>query len=550
MKTSLIRLLQGLCLTVLISNLMLAQTGTQSAASSNDSANVTDQLKKLQDAMTEQQQQIAKQQQEIEKLRQQVATQNNAAPQVVDASLHTAANPAAVAASDMAYQGDSEKKDSPLSFRIGAAEFTPGGFVDFTNIFRSTNTGNPGGTSFGAIPFSNTIAGHDTEDRMTASNSRLSLKATSEYKGFKATGYMEMDFLGNDATNVFVTSNSHTDRMRLYWVDIRKDKWEFLGGQSWSWLTPNRVGLSPNPSDVFYSNNEDYNYQVGLTWTRAPQFRVAYHPNEHWAIGVAAENPEQYVGAGEVVFPFAYNAQLATQLDANNQSTTPNVAPDIIAKIAYDTEAWGRHFHIEGVGLETTVKVADLPVGGTGFVSHSATGGGGSLNMNLEVFKGFRIIANTFYSDGGGRYIFGLGPQAVIAPISTGGANTDIVTKLVHADSGIGGVEWQATKKTLISAYYGGAYFSRNSFVDITSPLVVKPNIGFGYINSPNTANRAVQEGSFDWTQTFWKHPQYGALQLITEYSYITRSPWFVAAGAPKNAHLSEVLIDMRYVLP
>jgi hypothetical protein len=51
---------------------------------------------------------------------------------------------------------DQEKKESPLSFRIGGAEFTPGGFMDFTSIFRSTNTGNLG-TNFFAIPFSNQI---------------------------------------------------------------------------------------------------------------------------------------------------------------------------------------------------------------------------------------------------------------------------------------------------------------------------------------------------------------------------------------------------------
>src|SRR5579872_1190285 len=125
MKTNIIRCLLALCLTMMISNLMVAQS-TSNAASTSDSANVADQLKKLQDAMAQQQQQIALQQQELEKLRQQVANQQNATPQVVDASLHTSpVNANAIAASDMAYQGDTEKKESPLSVRIGGAEFTP-----------------------------------------------------------------------------------------------------------------------------------------------------------------------------------------------------------------------------------------------------------------------------------------------------------------------------------------------------------------------------------------------------------------------------------------
>src|SRR5260370_5422142 len=34
-----------------------------------------------------------------------------------------------------------ERQVSPLAFKIGAAEFTPGGFLDLTSIFRTTNVG-------------------------------------------------------------------------------------------------------------------------------------------------------------------------------------------------------------------------------------------------------------------------------------------------------------------------------------------------------------------------------------------------------------------------
>jgi len=120
----------------------------------------------------------------------------------------------------------------------------------------------------------------------------------------------------------------------------------------------------------------------------------------------------------------------------------------------------------------------------------------------------------------------------------------------VHTASGLVGFEAQITKRNLLYAYYGGAYFQRNAFPDVTSPLLVKPIIGFGGINSPNSANRALQEPTFGWNFTMWKDPNYGALQILTQYSYVTRAPWFVAAGAPKNAHLSMVFVDLRYTLP
>ena len=571
------RLLQRLCFIVLVSGLMAAQSappaGSDSSTMENDVKKLLEAVAAQQKSLADQQKQISEQQQEIEHLKQQLSTQAVSAngdqqpARVVNATLTEAVstNPNTRPASDTAQA--SETKESPLSFRIGGAEFTPGGFMDFTAIFRSTNTGNPGGTNFFAIPFSNTVAGHLTETRFTASNSRVNLKATSKFGGNDVTGFFEMDFLGNDAANVFVTSNSHTMRLRHYWLDLKRGKWEFLGGQTWGWLTPNRVGLSPNSADVFYSQDMDFNYQVGLTWTRAPQFRLAYHPNPHWGMGVALENPEQFGGQGEVIFPNSFNAQVAGQIDQANISSTPNLHPDVIPKIAYDTDMSGKHFHAEVAGLLTTVKTTNLPtVLGATFNSHTKTGGGGAAAINLELLKGFRVLANGFYSDGGGRYIFGMGPNAVLFPVNAAGqtctnvatvtssgttfsgVGCDVGISLVHSGSGIVGFEAQFTPKTMIYGYYGGAYFQRNFAPDTTG----KPGtfVGFGGPNSANNNNRSIQEPSIGWIQTFWRNPQYGALQLITQLGYVTRSPWFVAAGAPKNAHLTMGWVDLRYVLP
>ncbi len=73
--------------------------------------------------------------------------------------------------------------------------------------------------------------------------------------------------------------------------------------------------------------------------------------------------------------------------------------------------------------------------------------------------------------------------------------------------------------------------------------------VGFGYPGSSSAANRAVQEGTFGVIQTFWKSPNQGALQLITQYSYLARSPAErdrSASGAPKNAHASMAYVNLR----
>jgi hypothetical protein len=484
---------------------------------------------------------IAEQQQEIEQLREelQVSRPGSATAATTRASVlvtpisATSSAPAGRPSAAKPSQAAEQKPTSPLSIRIGSAEFTPGGWVDFTSIFRTTNVGSGIGTSFGSIPFSNATAGRLTETRFSPQNSRFNLKIIAKPGNFNVTGFLETDFVGLQPGNVFVTSNSNAPRMRLYWVNVQRGRWEFLGGQSWSFLAPNRNGLSPLPSDIFASLNVDPNLQVGLTWTRAPQFRVVFHPNERWALGLALENPEQFIG-GAVVLPSALTTFYSGQLNNGTLNSTPNAHPDILPKVAFDGHLGDRHMHIEAVGVVRSFKMFN-PLSGSTSMS---TGGGGSVNLNLEMFKNFHLIANSFWSDGGGRYIFGLGPDVII--------RGDGTPSLVHSGSGIGGFEWQATARNMLYSYYGVGYFQRNVTVD---PATGK-QVGFGYSGSSSSANRAVQETTLGYIRTLWKHENYGGLQILTQYSYLNRSPWFVAPGEPKNAHASMVYVDFRYLIP
>jgi hypothetical protein len=529
-----------------IQKLLEAVAAQQREASDQRSA-IAEQQKQI----AEQQRQLAEQRQEIEDLKHQLGGPRQTAsggesrePQLVNATLNGGAGSAPPSAPSANTLVQEKPKESPLSFRIGGAEFTPGGHIELTAFWRSTNVGSGYGTNFFSIPFRNTIPGQLTENRLTAENSRINLKVTDTFKGTKVLGYVETDFHGNDPTNLNVTSNSSTLRLRQAWADLRRGQWELLAGQAWSWLTPNRVGLGSltqfPANDIFFSYNVDANYNVGLTWTRSPQVRGVYHFNDHWGLGLGLENPDQFVGqTGQVTFPAAFNIPAVTaQFDAANQTTTPNLHPDILAKAAYDTDSHGKHYHVEAVGLLTTVRV--LPVlGGT---TNSKTGGGISGAFNLEIVKNFRIVANAFWSDGGGRYLFGSGPDAVLAPNGT--------LSLVHAGAGLGGVEFQAGKFNQFGVYYGANYFSRNFFLDTSAGA--KPNtfVGFGGPGSSNAANKSIQEPTIDWIIMFWKDPQYGALQIVNQVSYLTRVPWFVAPGTPKNARSTMVWSAIRYVLP
>jgi len=542
---------------LLLSGVQLAQANGQNSSSSSD-APLAAEVKALREALAQTQKQLAAQQHEIDVLK--AASGNiktDPAPDVETAhdtastlleptAAYGTANSERQALAPRAQPTDKREESALGSVKLGDAVLDLGGFVDLENIFRTTNTQSNIATAYGAIPYGNTPQGNVTEFRTTAQFSRLSVKVTDNYRGNHLVGYVEGDFSGNDAPSVYQSVNPHTNRLRLYFADFKRGKWEFLGGQTWSWLTPNRNGIGPMPVDLAVTYNEDQNLGVGVPYTRAAEFRVAYHPNEHWAMGVGIENANQFIG-GYVALPTAFTS-IASQFDNGAQIGAANAFPDILSKITYDRDFSGRHFHAEATGLFTGAHASVMPTGSTAFKTHTAFGGGGQIAANYELVpKKLTFLANAFWSDGGAHYLVATGPQLVVRPNTAG---TDINLSMVHAGAGSAGVEWIANEKHAFAVYYAADYFGRNFFPDTTDTAHPGTIIGFGGPGSPNTNNRAIQEVTFDWLQTFWKNRRYGALQFYTQYSYLTRAPWYVPTDTPKNAHLSMVYFGFRYVLP
>jgi len=505
----------------------------QDAAPADEVSKLRDQIAAQQKQLDEQRQALDTAQKALAAAQQSIDSQQKTLDRLVAAQpappvVAAASAPASSATPAPAAEVDSVGRPfSPLGFHIGGAEFTPNGFMDLSTVWRSKDIGSGPGTSFGSVPFSNTAAGRLDEIRTSAQTSRFGLSVTDHpTANLAVTGYIEADFVGNQATSLYVTSDSNTLRMRHFYVDVQKGKWEVLGGQTWTLLIPNRNGVSSAGTNVFLGLGEDANYLVGLPWTRPGQFRVVYHANKNWTIAASIENPEQFVTAATTVPTFA-----ATEVDNGTLTTTPNVRPDVIAKIAYDTTVSGKSLHFDVAGISSQFRVT--PAAG---VFHDAQGVGGTFNAILEVAKNFRLIGNAIYGTGIGRYMEGLGPDLAIGPNGT--------ISPVHTAAGIAGLEYAPTPKSQFYAYYGGEYFGRNY-------TVVSPGsyLGFGFPGSTN-ANRQIQEGTVGYTYTFWKNPKYGALQIFSQYAYVTRAPWWVAAGTPSVARASMVFGALRFTLP
>ena len=432
---------------------------------------------------------------------------------------------------------------TPAYLRLGNTCIVPIGFMDLTGLWRDKNAGSSMGSNFGSIPYNNTVNGNLSEFRFSPQNSRIGFRVDGDWKGVHFIGYNEFDFNGTSGSNGIAVSNgAFVPRLRVFWVDARKGKLEFLAGQSWSLLTPNRSGLSALQADLFYTQVIDINYVAGLTWTRQPGMRVLYHPSDKVTFGFSAEQPDQYAGGSAggstITYPAAFASLANAQLDiAQNVSagqnilSQPTVSPDFIAKLAFDPNS---RFHFEVGGIERNFKTVNPALLSQHF---SAQGGGLLAGANLEVVKNLRLITTNYWSDGGGRYLFGQAPDLIV--------RADGTLSLVHSGGTVDGFEARV-KNTLLYAYYSGILIERDTALDANGTT----KIGYGYAGSANSQNRAIQEITFGFNHTIWSNPRYGAINFMGQYEYLTRDPWAVATGAPKNTHDNTIYTNIRYTLP
>jgi hypothetical protein len=438
---------------------------------------------------------------------------------------------------------------APAFIRLGSTCLVPIGFMDLTAVWRDKNAASSIGSNFGSVPYNNTVNGKLSEFRFSPQNSRIGFRFDGDWKGTHFIGYNEFDFLGTSGSLALtVTNGAFVPRLRLFWIDVRRGKIEFLAGQSWSMLTPNRKGISPLPGDLFYSQVIDVNYMAGLTWTRQPGMRVLFHPSDKVTFGFSAENPDQYIGGSGggsgITLPAAFTGLATTQLDSapniNNGNNTvlavPTLHPDFIAKVAFDPSS---RLHFEVAGIERTFKTINpnnLTVG----QYFTKAGGGVQVGINGEIFKNFRLITTNYWSDGGGRYLFGQAPDLIVR------ANGDL--SLVHSGGTVDGFEARI-KNTLLYAYYGGIYIGRDVAIDTTAASG-RPFVGYGYPGSANSQNRAINEVTFGFNHTIWASPRYGAINAMGQYEWLSRVPWFVAGAAPKGTHDNTIYFNLRYTLP
>jgi hypothetical protein len=472
--------------------------------------------------------------------------------------------------------------ENPDTLHYKGITISPAGsFIEAATVYRSAATGGGINTQFTGIPLENSDAAQLSEFYGSGRQSRLAVKASGKLDNMTMSGYYEADWLGAGITSNNNQSNSYVLRQRQLWAQAALNSgWTFTGGQMWSLATETTHGLD-NGTEILPSTI-DPQYEAGFVWTRQYGFRASKNFGNTFWVGASAENAETLNPAGsglplnEVIGSAGNNGGLYNV----NANYSFNLAPDILAKIAYEPGQgkWG-HYEVFGIARFFRDRIypngsATAPTGSTaltgnstGAYNDSTLGGGIGASGRIAILqKKLTLGLKGLYGDGTGRYgsstiaDITLRPDAQIAPL--------------HNFSALSTVEVNPTHRLTLYFNYGGDYVFRdyvgkegygspltNMSGCHTEPLpggAANANGGTGF--SPSTPsncgnqNKDVQEFTAGYWYDIYRGPM-GRLRQGIQYSYMQRNVWSGAGGTTNPGGGADGIDNMfwtsfRYYLP
>ena len=478
-----------------------------------------------------------------------------------------------------------DKIDSPTTLHYKGVTITPVAFFALESVWRQRSINSDLATPFNSTPYPGANEAHVSEFNFSGRQSRLGALIEGNTGPFKLQGYFETDFLSSGTTSNDNQSNSYTLRQRQIWGRVETATgFAVTGGQMWSLVTENTRGTDNRTEKL--PNTIDPNYHVGYSWARQPALRIQQKIGNPFlgaatTIAVSLEQGQTQFAGANAPNNFIFGGSGSGGGLYNSTATyANNVAPDVVAKIAFD----GKHAHGEIGGVARFFRDEYYPIvqNAAGVVSYSTNlqkdtkAAGGAFGNVRFLSKYVDVAAQGMWGDGTGRY--GASQLGDVV------AHPDGTLEPIRNSHGLFGVETHPTKRLDLYAYYGAEYNQRTVYASPYTGLsvgygpaslptsgctvAVAPtvgNTGTGVGGVPTVANcsaptRLIEEGTFGYTYRLVNSPKYGRLQYQFLYSYLERTSWpglFSGTyGSPTSTyragHAENNMIfgGMRYYIP
>ncbi len=422
------------------------------------------------------------------------------------------------------------------SLAVGPARIRLGGYLGVTGIYRSTNSGGGTGTSFASIPYEDTLQGNVSEARLSAQSSRISLRVDADFpepdtRFRRLSGYFEMDFGGTTPGAVAVTSSSVGFRLRQAFAELQYGRTFFLAaGQAFTLMTPQQDQLSIWPSDLELSQAVDTNYLAGMIWGRTSQLRLTWRPSTRINWAVSLENPEQQLGRGLVVLPACCASDIDAQYNTGaDELHVPNLITDIVTRVAVNPI---KPLHVDVGGVVRVFRHTVAPYD----EDFKDVGGGLSINARYNLSAATKLLIQSGFGSGLGRYNGGLVPDAAF--------RRDGSISTIGTSSWVAGIEQRISRKVSLSGYYSGLDTDA-SFAQDTDGS----DIGFGFPGASNSNNRRIQEITGTASYQFLRSTDRGSGQFSLQTSWLEREPSSRGNGLA-SARAFLFFAQVRYNLP
>ncbi len=483
-----------------------------------------------------------------------------------------------------------DKIESPASIHYKGVTLTPVGFFAFEGVWRQRSLNSDINTSFNLTPYPGSNEGHISELNFTARQSRLGLLMEGRAADFKLSGYVETDFLSAGATSNNNQSNSYTLRVRQVWGKAETNSgFAVTGGQTWSLVTED--GKSTDARTEKLPNTVDPQYMVGFSWERQPAIRLQQkfggaNQVNGGTLAISLEQAQIQLGATQNAptnFIFGGAGQSGGLYNAFNGTYANNIAPDVLAKFAFD--APHAHFEVGGLArffrdelnplIFTTTGTTTVATNSTTVVRNTKLGGGAFGAARVSASKFADVAIQGMFGDGTARYGSSQLGDVTVHPDGT--------LEPIRNYHGLFSLETHPAPKLDVYAYYGAEYNQRTYYTSPTGTLV-----GYGTPNTVETgcyaltlgtatgigttgtsgapgsvagcspSTKQIQEGMFGFTYRVLNSPKYGRLQYQATYSNLQKSAWRgVLAGTYPTGTLGSgratnnmVHVSMRYYIP
>lgn len=480
-----------------------------------------------------------------------------------------------------------KQMEGPVTIHFRGINITPGGYAEAAFVRRSRALAADLSTPFNSVTMPGASQSMLPEFFGSGRQSKITTFVDGRLKNVDLSSYVSADFLSAGVTSTSTSTNSYTLRLRQAWAQAKFDNgWSFLGGQSWSLVTENGQGISPD-DDLGRTNDArpktiDPSYNAGFVFARQYGIRLTKAFGDKVAIAFAVENPQ----ATLTTHGNAANYLLGESGASNSYNTTStysfNPSPDLIAKIAFDP-GFG-HYEVFGLLDRFTGRVfpcgevlSAATCGGqaAGVTSvagaYNASKEGGGIGASARWNFAHRVVFGVkgFGGSGIGRYAPG-----GLSDVSINGDGTlhliknlqGLTTFEVHLSKKLdfvsyAGVEYAARAysfdplaKSGAGALvgYGAPTFANSGCYTETLPATstTNPTAGFdpGSLANCTADTRALIEGTAGIWYKFYSGPR-GRFQYGTQYSYVTRNAWSGAGGEPHGID-NMIFTSFRYYLP